>query len=202
MEKSHILRIFRKYPYIAWGMAVSICLLGLILGTSQARPQKKLVLEDLKNKMKHYEANLSAAAGIDTDSLALKAIVDAIEPLLINPKDTTKLFSFFLDLEKRTQVKMENPVLLEMVPSPLTPAKAALKTEHSQQTVLLKYQVNLQGPLTHILSYMQEMNLMRKEDAQDCYSRITEVHLSRNPQDDSGLGLNAQIFLTILGKKS
>lgn len=202
MEQNRLLIIFRKYPYIVGGMLASICLLGLIVSASQTIPRRKLALEDLEKKMKHYEANLSAASGIETDSLALKAIVDRIDSLLVNPNDTTKLFSFFLDLEKRNQVKMENPILLEIVPALLTPAKAALKTESYPKTVLLKYQVSLQGSLTHILSYMQSMNLMKKEDMQDCYSRITEFHLSRNSQDESLKGLNAQILLSILGKQS
>ncbi len=202
MEQNRFLIIFRKYPYIAGGVIASLCLLGLIVRVSQNIPKKKLALEDLEKKIRHYEVNLNAASGIDADSLALKAIIEGIDPLLISPKDTTKLFSFFLDLERRTQVKMENPVLLEIVPTLLTPEKAALKTDSFEKTVLLKYQINLQGHLTHILSYMQEMNLMKKEDTQDCYSRITEVHLSRNPQDESGDGLNAQMFLTILGKQN
>ncbi len=202
MEQNRFLIIFRKYPYIVGGIIASFVLLGLSVSASQTILKKKLALEGLEKKMKHYELNLSAASGLEADSLVLQSIVDKIEPLLINPKDTTKLFSFFLDLEKHTQVKMENPVLLEVAPTLLTPEKAALKTERFTQTVLLKYQINLQGPLTHILSYMQEMNLMKKEIAQDCYSRITEVHLSRNPQDESGNGLNAQILLTILGKQS
>lgn len=202
MEQNRFLIIFRKYPYIAGGVIASLCLLGLIVRVSQNIPKKKLALEDLEKKIRHYEVNLNAASGIDADSLALKAIVEGIDPLLISPKDTTKLFSFFLDLERRTQVKMENPVLLEIVPTLLTPEKAALKTDSFEKTVLLKYQINLQGHLSHILSYMQEMNLMKKEDTQDCYSRITEVHLSRNPQDASGDGLNAQMLLTILGKQN
>jgi hypothetical protein len=202
MEQNRFLIIFRKYPYIAGGVIASLCLLGLIVRVSQNIPKKKLALEDLEKKIRHYEVNLNAASGIDADSLALKAIIEGIDPLLISPKDTTKLFSFFLDLERRTQVKMENPVLLEIVPTLLTPEKAALKTDSFEKTVLLKYQINLQGHLNSILSYMQEMNLMKKEDTQDCYSRITEVHLSRNPQDASGDGLNAQMLLTILGKQN
>ena len=114
MEQNRFLIIFRKYPYIAGGVIASLCLLGLIVRVSQNIPKKKLALEDLEKKIRHYEVDLNAASGIDADSLALKAIVEGIDPLLISPKDTTKLFSFFLDLERRTQVKMDNPVLLEI----------------------------------------------------------------------------------------
>ncbi len=202
MESSTIIHSFRKYPYIIGGVLGSLCLLGLIFSSSQRLPRQKLALEQLEQKIKLYESNLSAANGIDADIQALKETVDGIEPLIVNPKDTTKLFSFFLDLEKRSQVKMENPVLLEIVPTATTPAKAALKTEGVFKTVLLKYQVNLQGSLTNILSYMQEMNLMRKDDPQDCYSRITECSLSRNSQEGHAQALNAQITLCILGKQT
>lgn len=202
MESSTIINSFRKYPYIIGGVLGSLCLLGLIFSSSQSLPRQKLALEQLERKIKLYESNLSAANGIDADIQTLKEAVDRIEPLIVNPKDTTKLFSFFLDLERRSQVKMENPVLLEIVPATATPAKAALKTEGILRTVLLKYQINLQGSLTHILSYMQEMNLMRKDDSQDCYSRITECSLSRNSQEGYAQGLNAQIILCILGKQT
>lgn len=202
MEPSTLLSSFRKYPYILGGLLGSVCLLGLIIHSSQSIPRQKLELEQLERKIKLYESNLSAANGIDSDIQVLKERVERAERFIVKPQDTTKLFSFFLDLEKRSQVKMENPVLLEVVSTPLTPAKAALKTDGILKTVLLKYQVNLHGSLIPILSYMQAMNLMREEDSQDCYSRILECSLSRNSQAGKGDMLNAQIILCILGKQT
>jgi hypothetical protein len=193
-ETPSYLAWIRRYPQMAWG-GLACCILAVgwvhLLGWI---PQARNDHERYQAQLHMMHQSMTQAQGLEADLMALDAHMPAVQASLMQPQQKTRIFSYFLELEKGAAVRMSDPVQLEVTPPPDTHSWGRQK--RFLNTVIIKYKLKINGPLPNILQYMHSI------DQGDYYSRITGVKLTRplvpnaTPQD-----LEALIDIDILGQQ-
>ena len=200
METSTLTSFLKKYPLIWGGVLLSCMSVFLILNTLSGISDKKINIMALQEQLQIYQKNIQASSHLTEDIESIQNLAKEASQSLIQARDTTKIFSFFLKLEKKTAVQMKDPVLLGVIPVLKNSEDINQIIQPVIKTTIARYQIDLSGHLKNIFDYVQELNAMDGKGEDDYYSRLVELDIQRDIGTKEPNMVSASLVLYILGR--
>lgn len=194
MNTKDLVFIIKKYPYMVAGGALFVLFFMLWLVTPDTVSQREQKIKQLRSELALMNQNEAQAKTLAQDLDALKKLTLTIESHLMDPSDTTDIFSYFIDIEQAITLEMADPVQKGIFPTPDTLAKQKSAIKPALDLAIIQYQLQTKGSLFKTLQFLDALKRGQY------YTRITELTISRPKRSDSK-DLESSITLNILGKQ-